>query len=178
MCKILKSTLIIFIYSRKGASFSAFFVVSQSSPFTILEEKISVLPPLDMHIYRLRITEKGKILLNKAVSIIGLLIIIGFVAYSESPNSFLSHENEHDNLYQMIPVVNDVKEAEEVDQPVADEDPLDGIIPSLELKLVDTQVEDNEIIETYRQYEVYRDNNNKVIEMIALDEYEYLKYEK
>ncbi|MDQ0270558.1 hypothetical protein [Cytobacillus purgationiresistens] len=115
--------------------------------------------------------------MKKAICLFGLVIIIGFVAYSESPDSFVRHNHEPDNMYSMIPVVNDLKDVEEVDQ-AADKDPLAGIIPTLELKLVDTQIESDQIIEKYRQYEVYRGKDNQVLESVALDHYEYLKYDK
>ena len=114
--------------------------------------------------------------MNKVVYLVGVAIIICFVAFAESPNSILQHESENESQYPYIPVVNENGDSEEVSQTIGETD-LAGLTPTLELQLVDTVYKDEVIVETYQQFEVYRNDEQKVIKAIPLDEFEYLTYQ-
>lgn len=116
-------------------------------------------------------------MMNKVVYLVGVAIIICFVSLAESPNSILHHENERESKYPYFPVINENNDSEEVSQTV-DETELDGLVPTLELQLVDTVYKDDVIVEKYQQFEVYRNDEQEVIKATPLDEYEYLSYQQ
>jgi hypothetical protein len=51
-------------------------------------------------------------------------------------------------------------------------------IPSLEMFLVSQDEVDGEIVETYREYEVYYDQNGEIQKKEPTSHYEYLRYKK
>jgi hypothetical protein len=60
------------------------------------------------------------------------------------------------------------------------EEILDTILPEFEYvheKAKDKEV-DGYIIETYREYEVHRDQNGKIVKQIPTSNYEYVRYRK
>jgi hypothetical protein len=54
----------------------------------------------------------------------------------------------------------------------------DQDIPSLEMFLVSQDEVDGEIVETYREYEVYYDKNGEIKQKEPTDHYEYIRYKK
>lgn len=50
--------------------------------------------------------------------------------------------------------------------------------PILEYKLVDTDEVDGYIIEIYREFEIYKDQNGKILESIPTSNYNYLRYKQ
>ncbi|KKI90779.1 hypothetical protein WQ54_18695 [Bacillus sp. SA1-12] len=51
-------------------------------------------------------------------------------------------------------------------------------IPTLETRLVDRTEEDGYIIEVYREYEIYKDEKGNIIDTVATDNYQYLRYKE
>ena len=51
-------------------------------------------------------------------------------------------------------------------------------IPSLEWYLVSRETEDDYIVETYREYEVYRDMEGEIIKKNSTDHYDYIRYKQ
>ncbi|MGM7719313.1 hypothetical protein [Metabacillus sp. Hm71] len=51
-------------------------------------------------------------------------------------------------------------------------------LPTLETKLVDITMEDGYVVEVYREYEVYKDEEGNIIDTVATDNYQYLRYKE
>jgi hypothetical protein len=91
-----------------------------------------------------------------------LLLIVGLVAYLESPYSFL---NKNYAYSADQPVVAQTAEME----PQTD-------IPVLEEKLEKTEHVDGYTVETYQEFEVYRDKDGNITKKIPTSKTETLKY--
>ncbi|WNF24774.1 hypothetical protein [Mesobacillus jeotgali] len=64
--------------------------------------------------------------------------------------------------------------------PETTEEMLDTIMHEFEYvheKAIDKEV-DGYIVETYREYEVHRDQNGKIVKQIPISNYEYVRYRK
>lgn len=99
---------------------------------------------------------------SKPMIFLVLLIILGFVAYLDSPYSFL---NKNYSYTASEPVV-----AQPADQIPAD------INTDSEEKLVKKENEGGYIVETYREYDVYKDKDGNVIKEVPTSVYDELKY--
>ncbi|WP_223590019.1 hypothetical protein [Neobacillus bataviensis] len=100
---------------------------------------------------------------NKTViSVFFLLVILGFAAYLDSPYSFINNNYAYSDDQPVLA------------QPVEVEKPEN--VPELVDKLEKTKKEDGYIIETYEEYEVYKDQNGKVIKSEPTGKTETLKY--
>jgi hypothetical protein len=51
-------------------------------------------------------------------------------------------------------------------------------IPILEYRLDKKEEIDGYIVETYREFEIYKDENGKVIQTIPTENYEFIRYKK
>ena len=49
---------------------------------------------------------------------------------------------------------------------------------SLEMVLESKSEVDDDIVETYQEYEIYKDENGQVIKKVPTSNYEYLRYKK
>lgn len=109
--------------------------------------------------------------MKKYIAFIGIAAIIGITAYYENLYSLNTEETE----YPYIPAISDLDSEEEAS---AEIDPLEGLIPEIELKYISSKEEDGYILETYREYEVYRDKHGQIVKSVGTRHYETLKYEK
>jgi hypothetical protein len=91
-----------------------------------------------------------------------LLLLIGFSAYLDSPYSFLN-KNYAYSADQPVMV-----------QPVDVEPSID--VPELEEKLEKTERIDGYIVETYEEYEVYKDKDGNVVKSEPTGNTNTLKY--
>ncbi|MFS0861898.1 hypothetical protein [Fredinandcohnia sp. 179-A 10B2 NHS] len=105
--------------------------------------------------------------MEKFVALLGLLFIIFVIGVIESDD--VIH-------YKNAIVVSDLPANEEVNAPVEEDEALEGLIPTLEMELVDKEVIAGNTVETYREYEVYRNEDDEVIKKVPTDNYEYLEY--
>ncbi|WP_085992677.1 hypothetical protein [Oceanobacillus senegalensis] len=101
------------------------------------------------------------------LSFIGILLIIILIAFLDSPE---------DVYHGFTPDFSgDVSQAtEEVNA-----DGINEIVPtysSLEYVLVSTRVEDGYMIEKYREYEIYEDENGVVVKREPTSNYEFIRY--
>lgn len=103
--------------------------------------------------------------MKKFAAIIGLTIIFLFVGYLET--------GDLDNKDSIV--VSGINADEEVNVTVEDE-LIDNLNLSLEMKLIDSQIINGNTVETYREYEVYRDDVGNIVKKIPTDNYEYLEY--
>jgi hypothetical protein len=91
-----------------------------------------------------------------------LFIIIGLVAYLESPYSFLNNNFAYSSDQPVIAL------------PAGFEQPEN--LPVLEEKLEKTEHVDGYTVETYQEFEVYRDKNGNVTKKVPTSKTETLKY--
>ncbi|MFC0272057.1 hypothetical protein ACFFIX_11405 [Metabacillus herbersteinensis] len=101
-----------------------------------------------------------------------LVIFIGILAFLESPQML-----EKEDISASFPVV-----ASETDTPVSDETEEEKVIsshiPILESRLVDRTEVDGYIVETFQEYEVYKNENGEVLESVATENFDYIRYKK
>lgn len=115
--------------------------------------------------------------MKRLLPLFGIIAVILVIAYYETAYSIEDGANNELYDYPQIPVVNDSSENEEVSASTSEEaDPLEGLTPELELRFESETIEDGYLVETHRQYEVYRDQANQVIKSIPTDQIEYIKY--
>lgn len=91
-----------------------------------------------------------------------LLLILGFVAYLDSPYSFLNKNYAYSSDQHVIA------------QPAEVGSPTD--IPVLEDKLEKTEHVEGYTVETYQEFEVYRDKDGNVTKKVPTSKTEILKY--
>jgi hypothetical protein len=51
-------------------------------------------------------------------------------------------------------------------------------LPTLEIKLVEITEDEGYVVEMYREYEVYKDDEGAIIESIPTENYQYLRYKE
>lgn len=91
-----------------------------------------------------------------------LLLIVAFVAYLDSPYSFINKNYAYSTEEPILtqPVV--AKPAEDTPETVE--------------KLKKTVKEDGYIVKTYEEYDIYRDKNGSVIKEVPTGEMDTLRY--
>ncbi|MDQ0232324.1 hypothetical protein [Metabacillus malikii] len=106
--------------------------------------------------------------LGLMVFIFTVIMIIGFL---DSPIHF-----EKESALASFPNLSE----EEVSTNATNEQPSEenNQVYSLETKLVDIMEDDGYKVEVYREYEVYKDENGKLIETIPTENYQYLRYKQ
>ena len=133
----------------------------------------------------------------KLLPIIGFIVTVVLAIYLDSPYSFINKEN-----VQVTSIPNEVllaegtdeeSEAVSSDSETADnesvtteeeedqeanaeesEEALDDY--TLEMILEKTTVEGDYVIEEYREYEVYKDENGEIIKSVPTSHFDYLRY--
>lgn len=100
--------------------------------------------------------------LTTFISVLGLLFTLGFAAYLDSPYSFMNINHSYTADQPVIAEPASI-------QPDEDE-------PELVEKLEKTEKIDGYIVETYQEYEVYKDEDGNVVEEIPTSKMETLKY--
>ncbi|WP_147294826.1 hypothetical protein [Oceanobacillus chungangensis] len=106
--------------------------------------------------------------MKKILGFIGIIVALGFTAYLESPeesyfgfrSSFTNETNE---------------ESEEVSAEVEEVDPFESY-SSIEYEKVETKIEDGYRVESYRQYNITKDDEGNVVKKVPTDNYDYLRY--
>lgn len=94
--------------------------------------------------------------------LLGLLLMLGIGAYLDSPYSFINKNYAYSASEPVMARPIEQKEAEE---------------PEIKEKLVTREKEDDGyIVETYREYDIYKDSNGKVIKTVPTDKEDTLKY--
>ncbi|OIK13272.1 hypothetical protein BIV60_14385 [Bacillus sp. MUM 116] len=97
-------------------------------------------------------------------SILALFFLLAFAAYLDSPFSFINKNHSY--------TATAIKQ--KVARPVTAAPSDEG--PDLEEKLEKVEKVDGYFVETYQEYEVYKDDKGKVIKEIPTDHTETLKY--
>lgn len=91
-----------------------------------------------------------------------LVLILGLVAYLESPYSFLNLNYSYTADQPVIA------------QPVTAEPSED--LPTLEEKLEKKEIVDGYTVETYQEFEVYRDKDGKITKRVPTSKTDILRY--
>lgn len=99
---------------------------------------------------------------TKPSVLLGLLLVLALAAYLESPYSILNQRYAYST--------NEPVAARAID-PIPAENS-----PEIKEKLERSENQDGYIIETYREYKVYKDANGKVIKTVPTDKEDTLKY--
>lgn len=99
---------------------------------------------------------------TKPMNILILFLIIGFTAYLDSPYSLL---NEAFSFTASQPVLT---------QPAEESDFVN--FPDTQEKLVKIEKQGGYTIETYQEYEVYKDKNGNIEKEVPTSVYDELKY--
>jgi hypothetical protein len=99
---------------------------------------------------------------TKPMALFLLMLILGFVAYLDSPFSFLNINYSY------------------TAEPAATAQPMSKSVtsdtPVTEEKLVKKEKQNGYIVETYREYEVYKDGEGNVAKEVPTSEYDELKF--
>ncbi|MEW9110617.1 MAG: hypothetical protein AB2374_14810 [Cytobacillus gottheilii] len=115
--------------------------------------------------------------MKRLMPLLGAAAIILIIAYYETAYSIEDGAFNEQYDYPQIPVVNESSEEDDVTVSASeDSDPLAGLTPEIELKYESETIEDGYLVETHRQYEVYRDHNNQIIQSVPTSHYEYIRY--
>jgi hypothetical protein len=99
---------------------------------------------------------------TKPMTLFLLMLILGFVAYLDSPFSFLNINYSY------------TAEQAATAQPMSKS--VSSDTPDTEEKLVKKEKQNGYIVETYREYEVYKDGEGNVTKEVPTSEYDELKY--
>lgn len=105
--------------------------------------------------------------MKTSFSLAGLLLVLVFVSFIDSPNS-------SGDTGKSISYSSSNNETEEVSAQEKTVTPFS----SLELVLEETEVVDGDVVETYREYEIYKDENGNVVKRVPTSNYNYLRFEK
>jgi hypothetical protein len=117
--------------------------------------------------------------MKKILLIVGVLAVLGFVAYLETP------ENNYHGFTPDLHVDSTPTIREEIEKEIEEESieayahiEQESIpaVSSVELELVDTYEEDGYMVEKYRKYELYRNDNGVIVKKEPTSNYEFLKY--
>ncbi|MCH1627005.1 hypothetical protein [Fredinandcohnia quinoae] len=103
--------------------------------------------------------------MKKIAACLGLIIILGIISFIESEVV----KNKETIVFSGL------SPDEQVDAKVENEN-LENLIPSLEMVLVDTQVVNGNTVETYQEYEVYKDKHGEIIQKVPTEYYEFLEF--
>lgn len=115
--------------------------------------------------------------MKKFITFIGVFTIFGAVIYLDSSTNSLVDEFKTSVLYPYVPEDVKVDRTEEADAQVQNNQP-DTLIPSLEFIFEIEEEIDGYIVETYREYEIYRDEKGNKIKQVPTSHFEYIRYKK
>jgi hypothetical protein len=96
------------------------------------------------------------------VIILILILILGFTAYLDSPYSFLNKSYSYTAVEPASA------------QPISED--ITGNTPDTEEKLVKKVKENGYIVETYREYDVYKNAQGTITKEVPTSHYDELKY--
>ncbi|RDW17536.1 hypothetical protein CWR48_13505 [Oceanobacillus arenosus] len=106
--------------------------------------------------------------MKKILCFIGIIVVLGFTAYLESPeNSYLGFRSSFTNETN--------EESEEVSAEVEEGNPFESY-SSLEYEKEGTKILDGYRVESYRQYNITKDDEGNVVKRVPTDNYDYLRH--
>ncbi|MBM6618751.1 hypothetical protein [Bacillus suaedaesalsae] len=99
----------------------------------------------------------------KNLKVIGVIAIIGIIAMLESP--MMAIDQFTVDYYESVPVGGNME-----NEVVSNEN------MTLEKELISKDIIDGYVVETYQEFEVYRDQKGEVVRSIPTSKYDYLRY--
>lgn len=117
------------------------------------------------YIFTKIVLKKESVSLKKIAACLGVFIVLVLISFY----------NTEDLKYKEAIVFSGSATEEEVNAQ-AEEYIIENILPSLEMILVDTDIINGNTVETYREYEIYKNDAGEVIKKVATDYYEYLEF--
>ncbi|MHC0038259.1 hypothetical protein [Pseudoneobacillus sp. C159] len=117
--------------------------------------------------------------MNKFLSLVGVLLCLGLAFYYDSSTASLTNEFRASILYtpeemETVSMQDEVRIEEETDET----DQTEGIIPTFEYLLEKTEELDGYVVETYREYEFYRNDNGQLLKKIPTKHLDFIRYKK
>lgn len=97
-------------------------------------------------------------------AILGMIMLTGFL---DSPGNWEDHEG--------VSLMNDLAQDDEIASTQFAEEDIPAFT-SVEMVLEETIVDDGEIVEIYREYEIYTDEHGTVTKREPTDHYDFLRY--
>lgn len=111
------------------------------------------------------------------MTFIGLCVIFGSVIYLDSSTNLLLDDFRTSVLYPYAPEDVKAEITEEVDAQVRDTE-ANSLIPTLQLIFENEEEIEGYIVETYREYEIYKDEKGNKIKQVPTSHFEYIRYKK
>lgn len=104
--------------------------------------------------------------MKKTLSLVLVVLMLAFVFMLETPTASINKNYVH--FYSDMDATNEVNNnLEEIDG-----------APILEYRLEDTSIDGGFLIEMYREYEIYKNQNDDIVKIVPTDHTEYLHYAK
>jgi hypothetical protein len=119
----------------------------------------------------------GGVIMNKFMTIIGVLVCLGLALYYDSFTSSLTSEFRSSILYTPDEI-EAVTMPEETEMETTDIAQTVQSIPTLEYILEGTEEVDGYLVETYREYEFYLDVNGNLIKKVPTNHFDFIRYKK
>ncbi|KAA9017041.1 hypothetical protein [Niallia endozanthoxylica] len=127
--------------------------------------------------------------LKKSIPIIGLAITIILLIYLESPYSLINKEHVRvssiPNEVLLAEAESAAEDGNDLSEPVVSNDEEAGSQESEEVEAQDFTLEmmleekskvDGYIVETYREYEIYKNENGELIKKVPTSNFDYIRY--
>lgn len=122
--------------------------------------------------------------MKKFLPLVGIAIIFIVVGYLESPYSVMNkpYATSSSIPYEVAiaeesePV--SIEENDDTNEETLETEEIAALNFSLEMVLESKSEVDDNIVETYREYEIYKDENGQVVKKVPTSKYEYLRYKK
>jgi hypothetical protein len=113
--------------------------------------------------------------MDKVLTIVGLLVCLGLVFYYDA--SIQSTTNEFRSSILYTPEEIEAVAIQTVD--VAEETEVtEAMIPELEYQLEKQENVAGYIVETYREYEIYSDENGNIIKKVPTSHLDFIRYKR
>ncbi|CAG9610616.1 hypothetical protein [Pseudoneobacillus rhizosphaerae] len=114
--------------------------------------------------------------MNKFMAIIGVLVCLGVAFYYDASTDSLTKEFRSSILYtpdeiEAVTVPDENEVETEIDQ-------TETIIPTFEYILESTEEVDGYLVETYREFEFYKDVNGNLIKKVPTSHFDFIRYKK
>ena len=103
--------------------------------------------------------------MKKRLAAIIVIVLLAFIAYVETPTAKINEDYVY--FYGETTESETASTSSEVYG-----------APELEYKLEDTTVEDGVVLETYREYEIYKNRAGEVVKNVPTSNREYLRYKQ
>ncbi len=122
--------------------------------------------------------------MKKFLPLVGIAIIFIVVGYLESPYSVMNKPYAtSSSIPYEVTIAKDsepvsIEENDDTNEKSLETEEIAALNFSLEMVLESRSEVDDDIVETYREYEIYKNENGQVVKKVPTSKYEYLRYKK